>query len=262
MECFATVEESRSAEFSVGDPVIPLVSVGGWASHAVAHAENLIRVPDGIDPLQASMLRVNPATAWLLLRHFTTLEEGDWVALNAANSGVGQCLVQLAAAMGVRTACFLRDPGLAEDLTDLGATAVFEDSAEGHGQAAIILGGSKCKLAFNAVGGDSAFRLVKLLCNGGSHITYGAMARKPLTIPNGPLIFGDIRFRGLWVTNWIKEATRAEVESTYQALARLIANGRLRQRVDSTFPLENYRDVLARLESDQRRGKVIFQPEA
>jgi len=259
MECVATVLESHSMEFSPGDEVIPITRIGTWATHAVTASDNLIRIPAGIDPLQAAMLKVNPATAWLLLNHFGTLHKGDWVALNAANSGVGQCVIQLAAAMGVRTMCFLRSPALAPGLRSLGAAAVFEDSTEGFKQALETYGDARAKLAFNAVGGDSALRLMKLLGNGGTHITYGAMAKKPLTIPNGLLIFSDMLIRGLWVTKWMKEAQHDEIRAVYAGLASRLLDGTLRQQVDAIFPLERFREALARLDSEERHGKILFR---
>ena len=259
MECFATVLESRSERFSEGDSVVALGKIDGWASHAVADAETLIRVPDGIDPLQAAMLKVNPATAWLHLHHFADLEKGDWVALNAANSGVGQCVIQLAASLGIRTICFLRNESLAKELTALGATHVFADSPEGFSEAKEKLGKERAKLAFNAVGGDSALRLMKLLCEGGTHITYGAMGRKPLTVPNGPLIFNDIRVRGLWVTRWMEAASRDELEKIYTPLAEKLLDGSLSQKVDSTFALTDFTKALARLDELGRDGKVLFE---
>ncbi len=262
MECAATVLESRSEKFSPGDTVIPIARIGAWANHVVTTGDNLIRIPAGIDPLQAAMLKVNPATAWLLLHHFETLREGDWVALNSANSGVGQCVIQLAAAMGVRTMCFLRNQQLAPELRSLGAGAVFEDSPVGYEQAREKLGTDRAKLAFNAVGGESALRLIKLLGNRGTHITYGAMARKPLTIPNGPLIFGDLHFRGLWVSNWLKESPHHEIEALYAGLAALLLSGGLTQEVDSVFALEDFREALLRLEADDRRGKILLRMES
>lgn len=259
MECFATVLESRSEKFSEGDPVISLGKIDGWATHAVSDADTLIRIPDGIDPLQAAMLKVNPATAWLHLHHFTALEKGDWVVLNASNSGVGQCVIQLAAGLGIRTICFLRNESLSDELTALGASQVFHDSAKGFSEAKETLGKERAKLAFNAVGGDSALRLMKLLGEGGTHITYGAMGRKPLTVPNGPLIFNDIRLRGLWVTKWMEKASREELEKTYLPLAQRLLDGSLSQKVDSTFALADFRQALARLENPERNGKVLFE---
>lgn len=259
MECVATVLESRSGKFSPGDSVIPIGRIGAWATHAITTADHLIRIPSGIPPLQAAMLKVNPATAWLLLHHFTTLHEGDIITLNAANSGVGQCVIQLAAAAGIRTLCFVRAPELAAPaLSGLGAEAVFADSAEGFEAACAFLAGRNAKLACNAVGGESALRLMKLLGNGGTHITYGAMAKKPLTIPNGPLIFADLRFRGFWLTKWIEQAPRGEVAAVYEALAARLLDGRLRQEVDGAFPIAEFASALARLEAPERRGKILL----
>ena len=115
-------------------------------------------------------------------------------------------------------------------------------------------------MAFNAVGGDSALRLLKLLRESGTHITYGAMGRKPLTIPNGLLIFRNIQVRGLWVSRWLESAPMDEVQAVYEDLAGRLLGGKLVQPVDSTYPLEAFREALARLEAPDRSGKVLFVP--
>ena len=259
MECCASVVASRSDKFTPGDQVIPVAQIGSWATHAVTSQENLIKIPSGIAPLQAAMLKVNPATAWLLLHRFADLEKGDTVVLNAANSGVGQCVIQLAADLGFRSVCFLRDEKHFPALKDLGASYLFPDSAEGFDEAKATLKNHRARLAFNAVGGESALRLMKLLSDGATHITYGAMGRKPLTIPNGSLIFSDIRIRGLWVTKWMESASRGELESTYAQLAQRLEKHTLMQHVDSTFTLSDFPQALERLEASGRNGKVLFE---
>lgn len=259
IECFGTVIQSRTGKFPEGDSVITTGKADGWATHSITNGDQLITVPNGIDPLQAAMLKVNPATAWLLLHHFSDLKKGDWVTLNASNSGVGQCVIQLAASMGIRTVCFLRNESLSEELSSLGASHVFLDSPEGFSEARETIGKERAKLAFNAVGGDSALRLMKLLGESGTHITYGAMGRKPLTVPNGPLIFNDIRVRGLWVTKWMEKASTKELENTYLPLADRLLDGSLSQKVDSTFALADFRQALARLDESGRNGKVLFE---
>ena len=262
IECFAKVAESRSRKFSPGDSVIPVSKIGGWARHAITTDDNLIRLPGNIDPLQAAMLKVNPATALLLLTHFETLEQGEWITLNASNSGVGQCVIQLASEMGIRTICFLRDTNLTGELEALGATHVIEDTQEGFAQAREILAKDRARLAFNAVGGDSALRLLKLLGTSGTHITYGAMGRKPVTIPNGPIIFNDIRIRGLWVTRWIEKCDLTELEEIYEKLAGMVTSEALRQTVDSTSSLADFAQALGRLNDVKRKGKVLFSEKA
>ncbi len=260
IEGCGVVEASGSPDFLTGERVIFLHRASTWASHSTVAADSLIKLPADIDPLQAAMLKVNPATAWRLLHGFENLSHGDWIVQNLGNSAVGRCVIQLARDLGIRTISFVRRCEVIDELTALGADHVLTDDDEGMQAAKDMLGGANAALAFNAVGGDSALRLMKLLREGGSHITYGAMGRKPLTLPNGLLIFRDIRVRGLWVTKWVQNAPEEEVRATYQNLASRVAAGKLVQPVDRTFPLESYREALARLEAPERYGKVLFVP--
>ena len=249
---------SADAGFQAGDRVIFLRRAATWASHTTVAAAELFKVPATIDPLQAAMLKVNPATAWRLLHGCESLAKGDWIVQNAGNSAVGRCVIQLARDKGIRSVSFVRRAELIDEMRALGADEVFLDDDEGLAAAKAVLGGATAALAFNAVGGESALRLMKLLREGGSHITYGAMGRKPITVPNGLLIFRDIRVRGLWVTRWVENAPAEEVLSVYQELASEVAAGKLVQPVDATFQLGAYREALARLDAPDRQGKVLF----
>ena len=254
------VVTSGDAAFQPGDRVIFLRRADTWATHTTVAADSLFKLPPGIDPLQAAMLKVNPATAWRLLHGIEAAVKGDWIVQNAGNSAVGRCVIQLARDLGIHTVSFVRRAELMDELRKLGADHVFLDDDEGLAAAKSALGGAKAALAFNAVGGESALRVMKLLREGGTHITYGAMGRKPLTLPNGLLIFRDIRVRGLWVTRWVENAPAAEVHAVYQDLATRVAAGRLLQPVDTTFSLDEYHQALARLDAPQRAGKVLFTP--
>ncbi len=260
IEGCGVVEVSKSYRFEAGQRVIFLRRASTWATHTTVNEDHLLAVPLGIDAHQAAMLKVNPATAWRLLHGFVELRPGDWVVQNAGNSAVGRCVIQLAREYGFRTVSFVRRVGLADELRELGGDAVFSDDDAGYAEANAILGGATARLAFNAVGGESALRLMKLLEEGGTHITYGAMARKPLTLPNGLLIFRDLRVRGLWVTKWLEDASSEEVRSTYETLVGFVANGRLVQAVDSVFPLGDWRSALERLKDSERNGKVLLIP--
>lgn len=260
IEGCGVVEMSHSVDFEEGDKVIFLRRASTWASHTTAPSSSLFKLPPDIDVLQAAMLKVNPATAWRLLHGFVALKEGEWIVQNVGNSAVGRCVIQLARDLGIRTISFVRRPELIEELRGLGADHVFTDDEAGLAAARDVLGGANAALAFNAVGGESALRLMKLLRESGVHITYGAMGRKPLTIPNGLLIFRDIQVRGLWVSRWIENAPRGEVNAVYENLAARVVAGRLVQLVDSSYPLEAFQEALGRLDAPDRAGKVLFVP--
>lgn len=258
IEGCGVVEMSESSEFHPDDLVMFLRHAATWASHATVPGEALFKLPPGIDPLQAAMLKVNPATAWQLLHRFAPLSPDTWIVQNAAHSAVGHCVIQLARDLAIPTISFVRNPAHIPPLCQLGGNHVFLDDEPGHAAAREILGGATAALAFNAVGGESALRLMKHLRESGSHITYGAMARKPITVPNGLLIFRDIHVRGFWLSRWIETAPEAEVHAVYRDLATRVAAGQLVQPIDSTFPLENFPQALHRLTATDRTGKILF----
>jgi NADPH:quinone reductase-like Zn-dependent oxidoreductase len=253
------VVESRAADFQPGDRTILLRRAGSWATHVQLPAEHLFKLPVGIDPLQAAMLKVNPATAWRLLTGFATLEPGSWVVQNAANSGVGRCVIAVAKELGLRTINLVRRPELIDELLALGADVVVTDDDAGM-EAAKSAAAGKPKLAFNCVGGESALRLMNLLAPEGIHVTFGAMARRPLTVPNGLLIFKNLQLRGLWITKWLEGAPRQELDEAYGRLADLMLGGSLKIPVDSTHSLEAFGCALERLGETGREGKVLLIP--
>lgn len=260
IEGCGVVLSGRSERFEAGQRVIFLRRSSTWASHVTVSEDVLFALPEGIDLHQAAMFKVNPATAWRLLHGFATLKPGDWIVQNAGNSAVGRCVIQLARECGVRTVSLVRRANLIDELRELGGDLVLIDDDASVLEAFDHLSGATARLAFNAVGGESALRLMKLLEEGGTHITYGAMSRKPITLPNGMLIFRDIRVRGLWVTKWLEQAPCEEVRATYEKLAELVKDRRLVQAVDSVFSLEDWSGALKRLKDSDRNGKVLFVP--
>ncbi len=260
IEGCGVVEESDSGDFEVGDRVIFLGRAATWASHTTVPSSELFKLPPNIDPLQAAMLKVNPATAWCLLHRFAKLEKGSWIVQNAGNSAVGRCVIQLAKHLGIRTLSVVRREEVMDELFGLGADHVFLDDESGFAAALETLGGATAELAFNAVGGESALRLMKLLKESGTHITYGAMGRKPVSLPNGLLIFRDLQIRGLWVSRWIENAPREEIHEVYTQLAALVADGEIVQSIDSTYQLDAFQGALTRLNDSARSGKVLFVP--
>ncbi|GAA5481151.1 MDR family NADPH-dependent oxidoreductase [Haloferula sargassicola] len=254
------VVESRHEGFAPGDRVIFLTRAASWTEETTVHGDLLFKLPEGIDPLQAAMLKVNPATAFRMLHGFVAVPPGGWVVQNASNSGVGRCVIQLCRSLGWRTVNLVRREELFDELKAIGADLVLLDNGDAVDAAKEVLGKERAVLALNAVGGDSALRQMNLMAPGGSHVTYGAMGRKPLKVPNGMLIFKDLSLHGFWVTKWLENARLPEVHRTYALLAGLMAEGKLGVPIDSTHKLGDYKRALARLEAPDRDGKVLFVP--
>jgi mitochondrial enoyl-[acyl-carrier protein] reductase / trans-2-enoyl-CoA reductase len=234
-----------------------LVDRMAWREEGNWPIESLVAVPARIDARRACVLRVNPPTAWCLLHAFADLKPGDWIAQNAATSAVGRAVIEIARAKGLKTLNLVRRPEAADELRALGADAVVVDGPEAADEAVAILGGTKPRLGLNAVGGVPATRLAGLLAERGTLVTYGAMSKEALKIPNGFLIFRDLDFRGFWLTRWLRTASPSERDAVFDGVFHLASRGCFAPRVAVEFPLPEVASAVAR--SGEGRGKVLLR---
>lgn len=249
-------------ELIAGERVLLPHGYGTWREAGVVQAGELRAVPAGIATEQAAMLRINPATALRMLRDFVELKAGDWVLQNAANSAVGRAVIQLARVRGWRTVNVVRRAELTDELKDAGADAVLVDGDDLPAQISAATGGAAARLALNAVGGDSAVRLAQALAPGGTIVTYGGMGRQPLRIPNGLLIFQDIRWRGFWISQWYRSASEESIGKMFAELFDLAGRGVLHAPVERIYPLAEVAAALAHAALGRRSGKILFGGEA
>lgn len=85
-----------------GVRVAALVKVGGWATHVLVDAADVVPVPAGVEAAEAETLVVNGITAWQMLHRKARIRAGGTIVVHGANGGVGTVLVQLARAHGMR----------------------------------------------------------------------------------------------------------------------------------------------------------------
>ncbi|XP_063274792.1 enoyl-[acyl-carrier-protein] reductase, mitochondrial isoform X1 [Prinia subflava] len=248
----------RVAALKPGDWVIPADSgLGTWRTRGVFPEEMLLKVPSDIPVLCAATLSVNPCTAFRVLADFESLAPGDSVIQNAANSGVGQAVIQIARASGIKTINVVRDrpdlPKLVERLMGLGADhVVTEEMLRKPEMKYIFKSTPRPRLALNCVGGKSTTDMLRHLQPKGTMVTYGGMAKQPVMvpvvshIPQSAFIFRDVRLRGFWMTQWRREHAqdREGVVAMMDALCQLIRGGQLTAPACTEVPLQDYRTAL------------------
>jgi trans-2-enoyl-CoA reductase len=244
---------------TTGALVILPHNIGTWRDAVAVTAKELVVVPDGIDPVQAAMLKINPLTAWRLLHDYVDLQKGDWLIQNAANSAAGRDIIQIAHELGYKTANVVRRPELVDELRGEGGDAVLVDGDDLREQVKSATGGASIRLGLNSVGGDSALRLASCLAFGGTLVSFGAMSLQPLKIPTGFLIFKDLRFRGIWINKWYDNATLAERMETFGPIFEMAKRGLLKTKVEKTYPLKEVKAAVAHAAQGKRSGKIVFE---
>jgi trans-2-enoyl-CoA reductase len=243
---------------SAGAHVILPHNFGTWREAGVVKASELVVVPDEIDFAQAAMLKINPLTAWRLLHDYVPLERGDWLIQNAANSAAGRAVIQISRRLGYKTVNVVRREELVEDLRKEGGDVVLVDGEKLRDEVAEATGRAPIHLGLNAVGGESALRLANTLAPSATIVTYGAMSLQPLRIPNGLLIFKDLRFRGIWINQWYDRTTREERMEAFRALFEMAKSGLLKTKIEKTYPLSEVKAAVTHAAEGKRSGKIIF----
>jgi trans-2-enoyl-CoA reductase len=243
----------------MGDVVILPHNVGTWRDAVAVNAEDLVVVPLGIEPVDAAMLKINPMTAWRLLHDYVDLKKGDWLIQNAANSTAGRAVIQIARELGYKTVNVVRRAELIDELRTEGGDVVLVDGENLREEVKTAVSGAPIRLGLNAVGGSSALRLANCLAPGSTLVTFGAMSLQPLKIPNGLLIFKDLRFRGIWINKWYDNATREQRMEAFRRLFEMAKRGLLKTKIGEAYPLSEAKAAVTHAAQGKRSGKIIFE---
>jgi trans-2-enoyl-CoA reductase len=230
-----------------------------WVQRRRVAAADAIPLPAGLDLEQAAMLRINPATALLLLEDHVTLKPGEWVIQDVANSAVGRHLIVLAKAKGVRTLNVVRRDDVTAELKALGADIVLTDGPDLPQRAQQASGGAPIRLGIDAVSGEAAKRIADSVADGGVVVSYGSMSGADLVISRAALGRG-INLRAFMLGDGLAKRRREEVRALYADLAAQLGDGVLKAPVDATYPIDEIKAALAHAQRGHRNGKVLVLP--
>src|SRR5712672_2709207 len=212
--------------------ILPTYEQGTWAEQLVAPVRNLVPMSDEGDPLQLSMIGINPATAYLLLNRYVALVPGDWIGQTAANAAMGQYIIALAKLAGVKTLNVIRREEAAEQVRQWGGDRVVLQSGNLHKDVEEALDGKKLSLVLDAVGGAPVGELAKSLKPGGSVVVYAPQSGQFPAMSPKDFIYRGLSLHGFWLINWIRNAPRSEIQEIYQKLAALVTDGSLSATVE------------------------------
>jgi trans-2-enoyl-CoA reductase len=240
-----------------GDRVL-LPGPGCWRERIKAPAKMVFALPATVDPKQLAMLRVNPPTAYLMLHQIVAPKAGQWVIQNAANSGVGHCLIRLARRIGVKTVNVVRREELVAPLRALGGDVVLTDGADLDARVRAAIGEGALPLAIDAVGGAGTQRLARCLSDGGTVVNYGLLSGEPCMVDGRETVFRDIRLQGFWLRKWYVDTPPAQIAALYRELTSLLADGTLAVEVEAVYPIRNIKQAVAHAARGGRSGKILM----
>ena len=245
---------------ALGQTVLLPVGSGTWSTHILAEARTLMPLPNAADPLQLAMMTVNPPTALLMLSEFVNLESGEWLIQNAANSGVGSYLIQLAKARGLKTVNIVRRESAIAGVLAIGGDVVLVDGPDLAKRVAAATDGAKIRLGIDAVGGVSTDHLAMSLAQSGVLVNYGAMSGEPCQVSPASFVFRDVTLRGFWLSQWFRRAAPEQRMAVFSEVAKLITSGALKSHIQATYSIDQIKDAVGAAAAGEREGKILIVP--
>lgn len=251
------------AHLNPGD-LVPLhryfAGCGIWREQLNHSANRLSALPAG-DLLQMAMISGNPPSAWLMLHDYRTLQPGDWIIQNAANSSVGHYVAKIGSMLGLGVVNVVRRESAVDRVRrDIGDHVLVTSDALAD-EVAELTQGQLPVLAIDAVAGFETERLAACLAEGGTLVNYGLLSGEPCRIHPRHLVFRDITCKGFWLQRWWDETESDQIASVHHRLAEMIADGTLQVPVGAIYPFSRVREALAAAEQPERPGKVFLIPD-
>lgn len=228
---------------------------GAWRDSAIAKVDELLFVPEGVESEMAAMAFINPPTAWGLLHSFVSLKPGDWIVQNAANSGVGIAVIQLAKYFGFKTINIVRDLAWEGSLKEIGADVVLKEGSGWNKDPKYM---STAKLALNPVGGPSIAELTSALGPDGVHVSYGTLSSEPSVVPIRELMGKNISMRGFVLFNYFGHMPPKGVQDVMNSVFELMKKGIIDIPVEKTYLLQDVKKAVEHAEGYHRKGKILL----
>jgi len=239
-----------------GDWVLPPVGAGTWRSHALMPEDSLVTVPCDIPMEYAAVLGVSPCAALRMLEDFASLKEGDVIVLNGANGLVGQTLVQLAAARGVRTVAVMRGrqgyEELCPHLVTRGATVVISEnwSKDAH-MKSLMAELPPPSLGLDACGGSSGAAVANLLPKGATLVKYGSASGKPFRVAAER----DLKVQTFFLSEWEAAHSKDDKQIMISTLAHMVRDKSLQLLLERAF-FDKYKTAL-KLGAEMMRDRQL-----
>jgi NADPH2:quinone reductase len=253
---------------AVGDRVLGMVGFGGFATHAVADAGRVVKIPDTMPYDEAACFVLTYGTSHHALKDRAAIRAGESLLILGAAGGVGVAAIELGKAAGARVIAAVSSEEKAQFCRDLGAdeTIIYSrdmsDRAtqkEFSNQIKAAAGGDGVDVVYDAVGGDYAEPAVRALAWKGRFLVVGFPAGIPKMPLNLTLLKGCQIVGVFWGAHTLREpANHAE---NMGDLFRLYAEGKVKPRISASYPLAQAGEALQLLSDRKVQGKVVVTME-
>lgn len=244
----------------VGDRVASTNFAGSYAELAVARADRLVVLPDGVSTRDGAAAMLQGMTAHYLTRSTYPLAEGERCLVHAAAGGVGLLLCQMARRIGAVVIGTVGSAEKAELARTAGAAeTILYTQQDFVAEVKRITNGAGVQVVYDSVGATTFHKGFDCLAPRGMMALFG-QSSGPVS-PFDPQLLnskGSLFLTRPTLGNYI--ATPEELRWRAGELRDWIRDGVLTLRIDREVPLAHAAEAHRALEGRRTTGKVLLVP--
>jgi NADPH2:quinone reductase len=248
-----------ATRFKLGDQVMALVVGGGYAEYCPAYESHCLPVPASLPITEAAAVPETFFTVWYNTFERGALKAGETLLVHGGSSGIGTAAIQLAKAFGAKVITTAGSEEKCAACRKLGADLAINYKTEDFVAATkAATGGKGADVILDMVGGDYIERNYEAAAVEGRVVQIAFQGSPKATVD-----FRRIMLKRLTHTG---STLRARSVADKGAIARavetnvlpLLASGKVRPVMDSTFALRKAADAHTRMETSAHIGKIVL----
>jgi putative PIG3 family NAD(P)H quinone oxidoreductase len=248
-----------ASRFKDGDLICALVNGGGYAEFAVAPEATTLLVPQGLNLTEAAALPETVFTVWHNVFERAALQPGEWLLVHGGTSGIGTTAIQIGTALGAKVIVTVGSADKARAAEALGAVRavnyreedfveVVRESTGGHGANVVL----------DMVGGDYIERDLKAAALDGRIVQIAFLKGSKVELDLMRLMMRRLTLTGSTLRGQPPEAKARMAKAIEERVWPLIAQGKFKPVMDSTFMLEQAADAHRRIDAANHIGKIVL----
>jgi NADPH2:quinone reductase len=248
-----------AGEWRVGDRVAALVNGGGYAQFCVADAAQCLPIPKGVSMQDAAGLPETFFTVWSNVFIGAQLKAGETFLVHGGAGGIGTTAIQLGKAFGARVIATAGSADKCKACIELGADhAVNYKTDDFVAAVKAATAGKGVDVTLDMVGGEYTERNIIAAAEDGRIVQIATLGGAEVKINIARLMMKRVTLTGSTLRPRTREVKAGFARALEDKVWPLLAAGKVKVVIDSTFPLAKAADAHRRLETGAHIGKVAL----
>lgn len=248
-----------ATRFMVGDLVCALVSGGGYAEFCAVPEAMSLPIPQGLTLIEAAALPEAVFTVWHNVFERGSLKPGEWLLVHGGASGIGTTAIQIAVALGAKVMVTAGSAEKAAACLRLGAVRAVNYHAEDFVEAVReSTGGHGANVILDMVGGDYIERNLKAAALEGRIVQIAFLKGAKVEIDLMRLMLRRLTLTGSTLRVQSIEAKARMAKAIEERIWPLVAEGKFKPVIDSTFKLADAAQAHRRIDDPDHIGKIVL----